>query len=110
MRSEITMSKSEKLTGASPKATKLSPAAAEPANEPGSSSSVGEESRQARISEAAFFRAASRAFAPGHEWDDWFAAEKEIEAQSGRAVRKDAHEDTSGAALRPDPNSRIWSS
>jgi Protein of unknown function (DUF2934) len=32
----------------------------------------------AAIGEAAYFRAESRNFAPGHELEDWLAAEKEI--------------------------------
>jgi hypothetical protein len=30
------------------------------------------------VAEAAYFRAASRDFAPGHEVDDWLAAEREV--------------------------------
>jgi hypothetical protein len=104
------MPKSEKLKGRSSGPTTTSAARAEPGNE--SSSSPGGEagSREARISEAAFFKAAARAFAPGHEWEDWFAAEQEIDAQSPGVVRKGEGIDTTGPALRPDPNSRIWSS
>jgi hypothetical protein len=32
------------------------------------------------ISEAAYWRAERRGFEPGHEMDDWFAAEAEIDA------------------------------
>jgi hypothetical protein len=100
------MSKSEKITGGSSGTTKPSVAAADSESESGSSWSGDASSREARISEAAFFRAAARGFESGHEWEDWLAAEKEIDAQAKGAVS----EDTSGAALRPDPNSRIWSS
>lgn len=31
------------------------------------------------ISEAAYFKAQARGFTPGHEMDDWLAAEKEFE-------------------------------
>ena len=34
--------------------------------------------RQQRIREAAYFKAKRRGFAPGHELDDWLAAEAEI--------------------------------
>jgi len=34
--------------------------------------------RYEMIAEAAYFRAAERDFAPGHEIDDWLAAEKEV--------------------------------
>jgi hypothetical protein len=33
--------------------------------------------RQAEIAKAAYFLAQQRGFAPGHELDDWLAAEKE---------------------------------
>jgi DUF2934 family protein len=33
---------------------------------------------QAWIAEAAYFRAERRGFAPGHETDDWLAAEAEV--------------------------------
>jgi hypothetical protein len=101
--SEVNMSKSEKSAGTSTKTMARSAAGADPVKESRSSFSADDGSREARISEAAFFKAAARGFAPGHEWDDWLTAEKEIDAQSGG-------EGSSGAALRPDPNSRIWSS
>ena len=37
------------------------------------------ETRDAMIAEAAYFRSAHRGFEPGHELDDWLAAESEIE-------------------------------
>lgn len=41
--------------------------------------------RWLRIAEAAYFRAQQRGFEPGHEVDDWLAAEREIEArEAGR--------------------------
>jgi hypothetical protein len=36
--------------------------------------------RESRIAEAAYLRAQQREFAPGCELDDWFAAEKEVDA------------------------------
>jgi len=42
------------------------------------------ESREARIAEAAYWRAERRGFAPGHELEDWLNAEKEIDEQSDR--------------------------
>jgi DUF2934 family protein len=97
------MSKSDKSAGAAPKTTTPPAVDAQPLKESRPSSGADDGSREARISEAAFFKAAARGFEPGHEWDDWLAAEKEIDAQSGG-------EGSSGAALRPDSNSRIWSS
>jgi len=43
-----------------------------------SAASVADSARQTMISEAAYYRAAKRGFAPGRELDDWLAAEAEI--------------------------------
>jgi hypothetical protein len=37
------------------------------------------EDRAERIARAAYFRAERRGFAPGHELEDWLAAEREID-------------------------------
>lgn len=37
------------------------------------------EHRRALIAEAAYFRAERRGFAPGHETEDWLAAELEVD-------------------------------
>ncbi|HKE93136.1 MAG TPA: DUF2934 domain-containing protein, partial [Povalibacter sp.] len=37
-------------------------------------------SREERIAISAYWRAAKRQFAPGHELDDWLDAEREIDA------------------------------
>jgi hypothetical protein len=42
---------------------------------------VGPEQRAALIAEAAYFRAEKRHFAPGHETEDWLAAESEVDAR-----------------------------
>ena len=47
---------------------------------------VGPERRAALIAEAAFFRAEKRGFAPGHEAEDWLAAESEVDAKLMHAV------------------------
>ncbi len=39
--------------------------------------------RSTRISLRAYERAQQRGFQPGHEWADWFAAEREIEESEG---------------------------
>jgi hypothetical protein len=39
------------------------------------------ESREARISRAAYHKAEQRGFEPGHEVEDWLSAEREIERQ-----------------------------
>jgi hypothetical protein len=38
--------------------------------------------RQARIAQAAYFRAERRGFTPGCELDDWLAAEEEVDSQT----------------------------
>lgn len=43
------------------------------------------ERRAALIAEAAFFRSEKRGFAPGHESEDWLAAENEVDARLLRA-------------------------
>ena len=48
---------------------------------------VGPEQRAALIAEAAFFRAEKRGFAPGHEVEDWLAAESEVDAKLMHAVQ-----------------------
>ena len=42
------------------------------------------EAREAMIAEAAYFRSAHRGFEPGHEVDDWLAAESEIDGALAR--------------------------
>jgi hypothetical protein len=42
---------------------------------------VGPEHRAALIAQAAFFRAEKRGFSPGHETEDWLAAESEVDAE-----------------------------
>ncbi len=41
---------------------------------------VPDDQRRAWIAEAAYYHSASRGFVPGHELEDWLAAEAEIEA------------------------------
>jgi Protein of unknown function (DUF2934). len=40
------------------------------------------ESREARIAEAAYWRAERRGFVAGQELDDWLAAEKEVDGDA----------------------------
>lgn len=42
--------------------------------------------REAMIRTAAYFRAQSRGFAPGYEWEDWLAAEAEVSAPQAAAT------------------------
>ena len=39
------------------------------------------ESREALIARLAYLKAKERGFVAGHAWDDWLAAEREIDAQ-----------------------------
>jgi hypothetical protein len=43
--------------------------------------------RHARIARAAYLRAERREFAPGHEVEDWLAAESEVDGQLAEARR-----------------------
>jgi hypothetical protein len=45
---------------------------------------VNEEERRAMIAKAAYFRAERRQFVPGHEVEDWMAAEAEIDRELKR--------------------------
>jgi hypothetical protein len=49
--------------------------------QPSFTSFVGPEQRAALIAEAAYFRAERRGFMPGHETEDWLAAEEEVDAR-----------------------------
>ena len=42
------------------------------------------ESREARIAEAAYWRAERRGFAAGQELDDWLAAEREVDEDDAK--------------------------
>lgn len=47
---------------------------------------TGPEQRAALIAEAAYFRAEKRGFGPGHETEDWLAAEAEVDARLLKSV------------------------
>lgn len=51
-----------------------------------SPAAAGPGQREIMIREAAYFLAEARGFAPGHELDDWLAAERQIDA--GLATRR----------------------
>ena len=51
-----------------------------PAGEPDTALSDAKQ-RHHRVSEAAYYRAQRRGFAPGGELEDWFEAEKEINSR-----------------------------
>jgi hypothetical protein len=43
------------------------------------------EDRQSLVAKAAYFRAERRQFQPGHELEDWLAAEAEVDRRLARA-------------------------
>jgi hypothetical protein len=47
---------------------------------------VSAEERRNRIERAAYFRAERRNFAPGHELEDWLAAETEVDGDLARGA------------------------
>jgi hypothetical protein len=62
---------------------RTAPATKAPADNRAAGSSLLAESpsgadRQMRISKVAYYKAQQRGFAPGHDWEDWFAAEREV--------------------------------
>jgi len=62
-----------------PRAAKTALPAKSPANSPASFAGPGQ--RAALIAKAAYYRAEKRGFAPGHETEDWLAAETEVDAK-----------------------------
>jgi Protein of unknown function (DUF2934) len=44
----------------------------------------GDDERIAMIAESAYYRAQGRGFVPGYEFEDWLAAEREIDALLAR--------------------------
>ena len=66
-------------------ATPQPPAAATQAvAESSSASQLSPGDRYRQISVFAYYKAEQRGFAPGHMWDDWLAAEREIDARSNK--------------------------
>jgi hypothetical protein len=63
--------------------TKINETAATPAP-----TEVTSEERHQLIAEAAYYRAERRNFVPGHELEDWLAAEAEIEMKQGKNAKK----------------------
>jgi len=52
---------------------------------------VDPQQRAALIARAAYFRAMNRGYAPGHEVEDWLAAEAEVDAELLRGSAKAVH-------------------
>ena len=59
------------------------PAATPPAADSSSKDELSPSDRYRQISVFAYYKAERRGFAPGHMWDDWLAAEREVDARSG---------------------------
>ena len=63
----------------------MKPDSAAAANDPARARA---DARLRRIAEAAYHRAERRGFAPGHETEDWLAAEKEVDESLQRSPIK----------------------
>ncbi len=55
-------------------------------------SAISPEMRQRMIGEAAYYRSSRRGFEPGHELEDWFAAEADFERANYRQRPPEPHE------------------
>lgn len=71
---EIPATADTRARGAQPKGPR--PARAKPEQR----APVSAEERRSMIAEAAYLRAERRGFAPGHETEDWLAAEADVDA------------------------------
>jgi Protein of unknown function (DUF2934) len=73
----------EKGTTAPPapaRAKSSAPRVRKPSAKPATPVEVSEDVRRGMIAEGAYLRAERRGFAPGHEAEDWLAAEAEVDA------------------------------
>lgn len=75
--------KSPARPAAAPRKRAAAPAAVAAADEPTAEPATAE-ARYLWIAHAAYLRAEKRGFAPGHEIDDWLAAEADFEAARNR--------------------------
>jgi RecB family exonuclease len=80
----------EKNPEASP-ARKRAPRKRAAAAEVARPSFVDPQQRAALTARAAYFRAMNRGFAPGHEVEDWLAAEAEVDAELLQGTATSAH-------------------
>ena len=71
---EVSATADTRPRSAQPKATRAAKA------KPAQRATVSTGDRRAMIAEAAYLRAERRGFVPGHETEDWLAAEVEVEA------------------------------
>lgn len=71
---------------ADPPALANPPSTATPPSTASPTDALGQKSRTELIAEEAYLRAAGRGFEPGHDLDDWLAAEKLVDARlAGKA-------------------------
>jgi hypothetical protein len=70
----------EKAASAIPKRKPAAPRAKQPSTKAPAQLSVSEDVKRGMIAEGAYLRAERRGFAPGHEAEDWLAAEAEVDA------------------------------
>ena len=64
--------------------------AAQPSSETPYSSFIDPQQRAMLIAKAAYYRALRRGFAPGHETQDWLAAEAEVDTELMSGTTKSA--------------------
>lgn len=77
-RSEIPTTADTRARSAQPKVTRTTQTSTQAKSPPRAAVSV--DDRRAMIAEAAYLRAERRGFEPGHETEDWLAAEVEVDA------------------------------
>jgi hypothetical protein len=62
-----------------PRATRTTSRAAQPKSRPLPPALIDQDLRRSMIAQAAYYRAERRGFEPGHEAEDWLAAESEVD-------------------------------
>jgi hypothetical protein len=63
-----------------PRATRTTARSAQPKTRPVPTVLIDQDLRRSMIAQAAYYRAERRGFEPGHEAEDWLAAESEVDA------------------------------
>ena len=67
-------------SSSTPRGTRTTARTAQPKARPVPPALIDQELRRSMIERAAYFRAERRGFEPGHEAEDWLAAESEVDA------------------------------
>lgn len=62
-----------------PRATRTASRSAQPKTRPVPPALIDQDLRRSMIAQAAYYRAERRGFEPGHEAEDWLAAESEVD-------------------------------